>query len=88
MGANDDTIQLTVEHEEGPPPSEDSERSGDDGPRYRRMERRFGKVSRSFQVPHDADTSNIKAKCENGVLTLTLPKTQKSIDSRRTIEVE
>lgn len=39
-----------------------------------RSERYFGAVSRSFQLPLDIDQAQAKAKYENGVLTLTLPK--------------
>ena len=39
-----------------------------------RSERYFGSVSRSFQLPMDIDQSTAKAKYDNGVLTLTLPK--------------
>jgi len=39
-----------------------------------RSERYFGSVARSFQLPQDIDQAQAKAKYENGVLTLTLPK--------------
>ena len=39
-----------------------------------RSERYYGAVSRSFQLPADIDQSAAKAKYDNGVLTLTLPK--------------
>lgn len=39
-----------------------------------RCERYVGAVSRSFQLPQDIDQSQAKAKYDNGVLVLTLPK--------------
>ncbi len=39
-----------------------------------RSERYFGAVSRSFQLASDIDQAQAKAKYDNGVLTLTLPK--------------
>ena len=39
-----------------------------------RTERYYGAVSRSFQLPQDIDQTQAKAKYDNGVLTLTLPK--------------
>jgi HSP20 family protein len=39
-----------------------------------RSERYYGAVSRSFQLPLDIDQSLAKAKYDNGVLVLTLPK--------------
>ena len=44
------------------------------GGRVVRSERYYGSVSRSFQLPADVDESQAKARYENGVLTLTLPK--------------
>lgn len=43
-----------------------------------RTERYFGSISRSFQLPQEIDQAQSKAKYENGVLTLTLPKKQGS----------
>ena len=41
-----------------------------------RSERYFGSVSRGISLPQDVDQSQAKAKYDNGVLTLTLPKKQ------------
>lgn len=38
------------------------------------VERRSGMFSRSFSFPRDADAEKIDAKFKNGVLTLTIPK--------------
>ena len=39
-----------------------------------RSERYYGSVSRSFQLPQEVDAGAARAKYENGVLNLTLPK--------------
>ena len=39
-----------------------------------RSERYYGEIARSFQLPQDVDASQAKAKYDNGVLSLTLPK--------------
>jgi len=39
-----------------------------------RSERYFGSVARSFQLPLDIDSAQAKARFDNGVLELTLPK--------------
>ena len=41
--------------------------------------------SRSFTLPEDVDEENIKAESKNGILTITLPKTEKA--QRGRIEV-
>lgn len=52
-----------------------------------RSERYYGAVSRSFQLASDIDQAQAKAKYDNGVLTLTLPKKQALSGAQRlTIE--
>ena len=52
-----------------------------------RSERYYGAVSRSFQLATDIDQSQAKARYDNGVLTLTLPKKQAMSGAQRlTIE--
>jgi HSP20 family protein len=51
-----------------------------------RSERYFGAVSRSFQLPMDIDQTQARAKYDNGVLTLTLPKKLANASQRLTIE--
>jgi len=45
---------------------------------YTRIESFFGRFERSFKLPADADSDNIEAKYENGVLTLYIPRRKKS----------
>ncbi|KAK9839004.1 hypothetical protein WJX74_007655 [Apatococcus lobatus] len=42
-----------------------------------RLERTFGKFSRQLRLPEDADCNSIKAKVDNGVLTVTISKLEK-----------
>ena len=42
----------------------------------RRQERRFGTFKRTWNLPEDADVSQIKASVEQGVLTLTINRIQ------------
>lgn len=51
-----------------------------------RNERYFGAVSRSVSLPVDIDNGLSKAKYENGVLTLTLPKRTSTPNNRLTVE--
>ncbi|KAK9946230.1 hypothetical protein M0R45_011705 [Rubus argutus] len=51
------------------------ERERDQGVKYLRMERRLGKYLKKFVLPtENADTDNIKAECQDGVLTVTIEK--------------
>ena len=51
-----------------------------------RSERYYGAVSRSFQMPVDIDDGAAKARYENGVLQLTLPKKAAVAGQRLTID--
>lgn len=43
---------------------------------YIRRERRMGEVSRTVRLPSNIDAEKVQATCENGVLTLHIPKAQ------------
>lgn len=45
-----------------------------DGKNYHRVERRYGSFQRSFTLPRNVVTSDIKAGYKDGVLTLSIPK--------------
>lgn len=62
---------------------EDSETKDD---KVLRSERYFGSVSRGLQLPQDVDQSQAKARFDNGVLTLTLPK--KTGKGAQTLRIE
>ncbi|MBI4984535.1 MAG: Hsp20/alpha crystallin family protein [Rhodocyclales bacterium] len=53
-----------------------------EGERVLRVERSFGKVSRSFQLGQDIDEAAASAKFTDGVLELTLPK-KVAVQSKR-----
>lgn len=48
-----------------------------EGTRWHRKEQRFGAFERVVSLPQSADASRIEAKLGNGVLTVTVAKTQK-----------
>lgn len=57
--------------------------------KYIRQERYAGAMSRSFYVGDDLTQEDIKAKYENGILKLSLPKKDaKAVEQKRYIEIE
>ena len=57
-----------------------------EGEKVLRTERYYGSVARSFQLPVEIDEAKAKAKYENGVLLLTLPKKISATPQRLMIE--
>lgn len=53
---------------------------------YRRIERSYGRFYRSFNLGESVDVENITAAHEDGVLTVHVPKTERS--KPRTIEID
>lgn len=53
---------------------------------YHRIERFYGKFSRSFSLPNTVDTDKVEAHMENGVLRIHLPKREEA--KPRQIEIK
>ncbi|NVJ61397.1 MAG: Hsp20/alpha crystallin family protein [Gammaproteobacteria bacterium] len=71
--------QLTIKGERRQ--EKDSEQEG-----VHRVERSYGSFFRSFALPENVDADAIAAKANNGVLEITLPKTE--TPSTRKIKIE
>lgn len=54
---------------------------------YLRVERSYGEYARAFDISA-VDAEAIRAKYENGVLTLDMPKKQKKLPETRQLEIE
>lgn len=85
-GLNPDNIDIDVENNvltiRGEKQEERTE--GEEGT-YHIAERRYGTLARSFVLPRDVDAESIRADFQNGVLTVTIPKSEKA--RRRRIEI-
>ena len=53
---------------------------------YRHLERRYGRFERSFTIPRNVETDKVRAQYEHGVLTVELPKAERSRPRRIAIE--
>ena len=65
------TVQGEREIEE-----QEKEEDADGAYKYYRRERRFGTFERRIPLPDDAETEKVRAKYDNGVLTITVQKTK------------
>lgn len=68
MQTKDQKLTISGKRERSSQPSEDKKQ---------RFERHFGKFSRQLRLPEDADCNSIKAKVDNGVLTVFVSKLDK-----------
>jgi HSP20 family protein len=59
---------------------------GKDEGDYYLFERRYGRFERSFTLPRTVDAEHIRARFEDGVLTITLPKAENAKPRRVQIE--
>jgi len=50
-------------------------------------ERRYGSFQRSLRLPQDADAARVQATCTNGVLKITLPKSESARENEKKIEI-
>jgi HSP20 family protein len=55
---------------------------------YHRVERVYGSFNRTIPVPVEVDSEKIDAKFKNGVLEVTLPKTEEAKSKVKKIEVK
>lgn len=73
-GVKKDDIQVAIDGNEvtisGETKKESEQKKGEE---VIRAERYYGKVSRSFTLPHEVDEAKVVAKYADGVLNLTLP---------------
>ena len=60
--------QLTIKGERRPPEHKDGT--------WHRQEREYGKFSRMIEIPGDVDGEDVLAEFKNGVLHITLPKSE------------
>lgn len=80
LDISDNTLTIDAERH-----SEHEEK--DKKQKYVRVERSYGKYSRQFDIS-GIDSEAIKAKYENGVLRLTLPKKQETLPEAKHLEIE
>ncbi len=91
-GFNKDEINLSLENGYlivGAAKSLDKDEKNDEG-KLIRQERYSGSMQRSFYVGSDITEEDVKAKFENGVLKLTVPKkeAQKVVEQKKYIAIE
>ena len=86
-GVKPEDLSLTLENNVLTITGERKFKDEEEKDNFHRMERRFGKFTRSFTLPPGLDAANINANFEDGVLTITLPKKEEFKPKQITIGV-
>ncbi len=85
-GLDKDAVKITIENGTLLIEGEKKAESRREKDRYYHLERSYGKFSRSFALPDEVDSQKISASMKNGVLELTLPKSEQA--KPKSIEVK
>jgi HSP20 family protein len=75
-GLTREEVDITIEEKVLTISGERKFESKEDNKNYHRIERSYGSFSRSFSLPHDIDQDGVTAAFENGLLKITLPKSE------------
>lgn len=76
-GMSKDELKISYQDNELVVSGERTSNRSDEDEEFVRVERSFGQFRRSFTLPRTVDADNISATYDNGVLTVTVPKTEK-----------
>ena len=87
-GMDDKDIDVSLQNDMLTIRGEKKEEKEDKGKDYYRMERSYGSFSRTIPLPVEVETDKVDAKFKKGVLTITLPKTEKAVSETKKISVK
>lgn len=85
-GVNKEDIQVSIDGHTVTIKAEVKQEQTDKDAAWLRCERYYGASSRSISLPDEVDEAQSKAKYDNGVLTLTLPKSSTTASRKLAIE--
>lgn len=86
-GLDEKDFQVSLSHHQLTISGQKKEEKEQKGQNYYRMERSYGSFQRTVPLPDGVDESNVQATFKQGVLTITLPKTQ-VIEERKKIAIK
>jgi HSP20 family protein len=84
-GMTKQDIDVTIENQTLTLTGERRFEPGEEGETFNRVERSYGKFSRTFQLPNNVDASKVKAQFADGVLSVTIPKSEEGKSRRISI---
>lgn len=87
-GVNKDDIKVEVKNNVLTISGERKQQPKGEKAEYSRVERNYGKFERSFGLPDTVKADSIGANYKDGVLTITLQKTEKAMPKEIAVEVK
>jgi HSP20 family protein len=87
-GMDEKDIDVSLQNDILTIKGEKKEEKEDKGKDYYRMERSYGSFSRTIPLPVEVETDKVEATFRKGVLSISLPKTAKTIAETKKIAVK
>ena len=75
-GATPEDFEISVEGETVTVAGDRAQKALEEGEKFLRRERRYGKFSRTFQLPFAIEADEIEATFEKGILRISLPRAE------------
>ena len=85
-GINKKDIDLNIENDMLTISGERSFEKEEEGKQYHRVESHYGSFNRSFRLPDNVDSETIKATYKNGILNITVDKSEEKL--KKQIEIQ
>jgi len=85
-GMKKEDININVENNTLTISGERKQKTEEDGRRYHRVETNYGAFQRSFQLPDHIDDDSIEASYENGLLQITMGKSEEKLKKQIAIK--
>jgi HSP20 family protein len=85
-GVNPDDVEITMNNDILTISGQSSQENEQEQGQLHLRERRFGSFSRSIRLPNAINSDHIEATCENGVLTIQLPKAEETKPRRINVQ--
>ena len=77
-GLTKEDIEITLEESNLTLTGERKFEEKEEGESYHRVERSYGSFTRTFTLPGEVDTAKVTAEFKNGVLNISVPKTEQA----------
>jgi len=87
-GVKKEDVKVTIEDGMITMRGERKQENEEKNQKFHRIERSYGSFMRSFRIPDDADESSVKAEFKDGMISVTLPKSEKAKSKTKEIEIK